>query len=130
MRNLRIVSALAAGAIAAACAAATQNQTGDASSAPGGRDCFNVRNVSGFNPQQGNVVRISAGPSRDYDLELRGPSCDRVQWSDRVAIEGHPSSWICVGDGPSSGELRFRDLGDSVPTTCLITSVRRAPQTP
>lgn len=102
----------------------------DHPAASSGRDCFNTSFVSGFSPVDRDTVRLDAGPRRSYDVDLEGPGCDQLNWTESLAIESSPSSWICVGDGPSQGNIYFRDPATRQRTSCFIQNVRRVPETP
>lgn len=93
-----------------------------------GRECFNVGQVSGFSERDGPVVRVHASVNRSYDLELVGPSCDDVGWAGAIAIDSVPSRWLCVGDRPTQGRVRFRDTASRRVISCQIASVARVEQ--
>jgi Family of unknown function (DUF6491) len=107
-------------ALAAACAPTTQT----ASSGPSGRDCFNAGSINGYGTVSDQTVRVSVGASRDYDLDIEGPGCRDIKWSNSIAVVAKPSPWICVGD-KFSGDVSFRDTGSSTVTSCYIKDVRR-----
>lgn len=89
-------------------------------------DCFNVGQVSGFSEQPGSAVRVHTSVNRSYDLELTGPSCDDVGWARSIALDAAPSRWMCVGDQPVQGRVRFRDSGSQSVTSCQVTRVTRS----
>jgi hypothetical protein len=91
------------------------------------RDCFNINTVSGFNAVDDDTVRVSAGASRTYELDLRGPGCSQVEWTETIALESRPSPWICTGSGPGLGEVHFRESGGGRVRSCFIESARRLP---
>ena len=91
-----------------------------------GGDCFNVGQVSGFSELDGPAVRIKASVNRSYDLDLSGPSCDDVSWAQGIAIDAAPSRWMCVGDIPVQGHVRFRDAASRRVTSCQVTRISRA----
>jgi hypothetical protein len=91
-----------------------------------GGDCFNVGQISGFSELEGPAVRVKTSVDRSYDLELSGPSCDDVSWAQAIAIDAAPSRWICVGNIPVQGRVRFRDPASRRVTSCQITRVSRA----
>lgn len=105
-----------------ACAAAPEES---AQAPPDGRECFNVSMVSGFSDAGEDKVRLRVSSSRQYDLTLRGPQCDDVEWAHAIAVESRPSSWICVGDSPGQGEVRFRDSASRRVVSCYVDSVER-----
>lgn len=113
--------ALGAFAFAASCAHTAQT----ASTGPAGRDCFNSSFLSGYTDVDNDTIRVSAGPSRDYDLDIEGVGCRDIRWSETIAIDSPPSSWICVGDKVGAGEIKFRDSARSTVTSCFIRDVRR-----
>lgn len=94
------------------------------------RDCFWLRQVSGFNVQDDGGVRLSVGAGDVYIAEIEGPACDQIRWAEALALEARPSSFLCVGDGPGIGEIAFRDSSLNRVTTCWIDTLRRAPETP
>ncbi len=69
-------------------------------------------------------MRVSASPSRDYDLTIEGPGCRDITWSHSIALVSKPSPWICVGD-KFAGDIRFRDSASSTVTSCYIKDVHR-----
>ncbi len=83
------------------------------------RDCFNTRTVSGFSVPDDDLVRVRAGASRQYDLEVASVRCDDLSFANRITINGFGSSFICVGDR-NAGEVRS-NRGDR----CRILSVSR-----
>lgn len=99
----------------------------DLAASPAGRDCFNVRFLTGYEAVDRDTIRVHAGPSTEYDIDLQGGQCDTVDWAQRLAIESTPSSWICVGDQAGQGEIRFREPATRRIVQCYITDVRRAP---
>ncbi len=116
--------ALALGAfLAAAACAPTASQTGAAPTT--GADCFNASFISGYSNVDENTIRVSAGPSREYDLDLEGAGCRDIKWANAVAVVSRPSSYICTGDRPGLGDVKFRDSGSRQITSCFITEVSR-----
>ncbi len=80
-------------ALAAACAPTAQT----ASSKPvdrTGRDCFNADFISGYTAVDDKTVRVSAGPKRDYDLDIVGAGCGEIKWMNSIVIVSKPSPWI------------------------------------
>jgi hypothetical protein len=117
-------SAVSSAAIAlAACTAAPQPQAQTGPTA--GRDCFNVSFVQGFSSVGKSTIRLDAGPGQKYDVEISGPQCDQVDWTQRLALESTPSSWICVGDAIGQGNVYFRDPASRRRLSCYIQNVRR-----
>lgn len=118
--------ALAALCVAAACAAADQ----PGSQAPtADRDCFNVSMVTGYETIDDDTLRLDAGPSRTYKIDLSGGQCRNVDWPQRLAIESSPSSSLCVGSQPGQGNIHFREPATQRRASCYIDEVRRV-QTP
>jgi Family of unknown function (DUF6491) len=107
-------------ALAAACAPTAQT----ASSGPSGRDCFNSGSINGYGTVSDETVRVSVGASRDYDLDIEGPGCRDIKWSNSIAVVAKPSPWICVGD-KFGGDVSFRDTAGNRVTSCYIKDVRR-----
>lgn len=110
-------------ALAAACAPTAKTAANAAS--PAGRDCFNASFLSGFSNVDHDTVRVSAGPSQEYDLDLLGPSCRDIQWTTDIAVVTRPSNWVCVGKNAGLGDVKFRDSATGRTTSCTITEVRR-----
>ena len=92
------------------------------------RDCFSVRQVTGFNVQDDETVRLSVGAGEAYVAEIQGPACGQIEWTESLAIESRPSSFLCVGDGPGIGDIAFRDSALDRVITCRITALSRAPE--
>lgn len=108
--------------VLAGCAAqAPQTARGPAS----GGDCFNVSMVTGYSSVDRDTVRVDAGPSRTYEIDISGPMCDQIDWTQRIALESRPGSWICVGDRVGQGEIHFRDPATRRRVSCHIEGVRR-----
>lgn len=124
---MRLLHALAVLTMAAACAAADQHQPSEAGA--GGRDCFNVSMVTGYETVDGDTIRLDAGPSTKYEVDLSGGQCRNVDWTQRLAIESMPSSFVCVGSQPGQGNIHFRDPATQRRVSCYIEDVRRV-QTP
>lgn len=128
-RPFRALAAAAAVIALAACASdADDTQTAAAPDAAG--DCFNVNAVSGFNAVDGDTVRVSAGASRQYELDVRGPGCNSLNWTENIALESRPSEWLCAGDGPNLGRIHFNDSAGNMARTCFIEEIRRVPEAP
>ena len=90
-----------------------------------GQDCFNIGRVSGFTNVDKDTIRLDAGPSHRYDVDLSGGLCDQIDWAHRLALESRPSSWICTGNGPGLGNIYFRDSASGQRVWCIIDEVRR-----
>ncbi|WP_297514006.1 DUF6491 family protein [uncultured Caulobacter sp.] len=60
------------------------------------RSCFRAQDVDGFNVVDDETVDVSVSPRTVYRLKLFAPSPD-IDWSLRIGIESHGSSWICQG---------------------------------
>lgn len=121
MRWIVLVTALA---LTAACAVPDNAQT-DARISQG-RDCFNVSMVTGYEALDRDTLRLRAGPSSEYDVDVSGAQCNTLEWSNTVAIESTPSSWLCVGAQPGQGAVRFRDATTRRVVSCYIRDVRAA----
>lgn len=94
--------------------------------APAHRQCFSVRFLRGFETIDRDTLRVRAGADR-YDLDLSGAGCDRIEWTQEVAVESSPSSsWICVGDAPNQGLIAFRLPETRGVVECRIADVRAA----
>lgn len=122
-----ILISLAALALAGCTASQAQDTT---SSRQDGRDCFNVRMVSGYSSVDRDTIRLDAGPRRSYEVDISGPMCDQVDWTQRIALESNPGSWICVGDRVGQGEIHFRDFATRQRVSCFIDAVRRVQEAP
>ena len=120
MKNILAIWALAL--IGPACAATAEQP---ASGPRAGRECFNIRTVDDFSPVDRDTVRLGAGPSRVYEVDISGGLCDQLDWAQRIVLESRPSAWICTGDGPGLGNIYFRDLGSQQRVSCYIEAVRR-----
>jgi hypothetical protein len=108
-----------------ACAGADGTDAAGSVAARGDRDCFNVSMVSGYNTVDRDTIRLRAGPSAQYDVDLSGAQCNMIEWSQSLAIESSPSSWICVGSQVGQGEVHFRDTATRRRISCYIEDVRR-----
>lgn len=120
--------AAAGAALFALSACAADGETQQSAAAPdAARDCFNVNSVAGFNAVDGDTVRVTAGASRVYELDVRGPGCNSLDWTETIALEQRPSEWICVGEGVNLGRIHFTDTAGGFARTCFIEEVRRVP---
>jgi hypothetical protein len=120
---MRWIVVLPAVVMAAACAATDQPQT--EGSTTGNRDCFNVSMVTGYETVDDDTILLDAGPSTKYEVDLSGGQCRNVDWTQRLAIESTPSSFICVGSQPGQGNIHFRDPTTQRRVSCYIDDVRR-----
>lgn len=98
-----------------------------ASTVGGNRDCFNVSMVTGYETVDDDTIRLDAGPSTKYEVDLSGGQCRNVDWTQRLAIESTPSSFICVGSQAGQGNIHFRDPATQRRVSCYIEDVRRIP---
>jgi hypothetical protein len=114
----------------AACTAAPEPQTHAQAGPAAGHDCFNVSFVQGFSSVGRNTVRLDVGPGPKYDVDIAGPQCDQVDWTQRLALESSVSSWICVGDQIGQGNVYFRDPTTRRRLSCYIQDVRRVSEPP
>lgn len=121
MRRLGILALV----LTAAACAAPMDQRDDAPSPGAGRDCFSVSMVTSYEPVDADTVRLRTGPSRDYEVDLSGGQCRNLDWTQRLAIESTPSSWICVGSQVGQGNVHFRDPNGRR-VSCYIEGVHRA----
>ncbi len=121
------IRALTLAAVTALAACAAQDERQSAAAPEASRDCFNINAVSGFNAVDGDTARVSAGASREYELDVRGPGCNQLQWTEDIALESRPSQWICAGAGPGLGQIHFRESAGGQARTCFIEEVRRLP---
>jgi len=119
-------AAIAALAALGACAAGGEQ---GAAAPDAARDCFNVNAVSGFNAVDGDTVRVSAGASRAYELDVQGPGCNSLDWTENIALEARPSEWICAGRG-NLGQIHFTESAGGAHRSCFISEVRRLPTPP
>lgn len=125
---LRAAAFAALMALSACAADGAQSQTAQAPDAA--RDCFNVNAVSGFDAVDGDTLRVSAGASRRYELDVRGPGCNSLDWTENIALESRASEWLCVGDGPNLGQIHYTDTAGFMARTCFIEEIRRLPEEP
>ncbi len=93
----------------------------------GERDCFNVSVVAGYETVDDDTIRLDAGPSTKYEVDLSGGQCRNVDWTQRLAIESTSSSFICAGSQPGQGNIHFRDPATQRRVSCYIDDVRRVP---
>jgi hypothetical protein len=132
MNRVRIITLCASivVAIVAACASPQDSTNTAANNPPSGRDCFNVQFLTGYETVDRDTLRVRAGPSASYDVDISGAQCTQIDWAHRVAIESTPSSWICVGNQPGQGSIAFRDPTTRRRVECYIDGVRRVDDTP
>jgi hypothetical protein len=121
---MRWIIVLAAFVMTAACAAV--DETRSEGSSAGSRDCFSVSMVTGYETVDDDTIRLQAGASTEYEIDLSGGQCRDVDWTQRLAIESTPSSFICVGSQPGQGNIHFRDPTTQRRVSCYIEDVRRS----
>lgn len=86
--------------------------------------CFNVHVLSGFETIDRDTLRVREG-GRRYDIDLSGPDCDRIEWTQRIALQSAAgSSDICVGDQFGDGRVAFSVPETRRPVECRIEAVR------
>ena len=83
-------------ALAAVATAALAGQALAAAPAKAKGDCFYSRNIDGFSPVDRETVNIRVGVRDVYQLKLLGSSPD-IDWTNRIAVVAHGSSFICSG---------------------------------
>lgn len=123
----RMVFAAVAAAAMCGCTAYSQ---GEQAADTSGRDCFNVRSISGYSTVDDDTLRLNIGPSRSYEVDYSGALCSEVNWTNRIAIEARPSPWICVGRGFGQAEILFRDPSRQGVSQCYIDEVRAVVEEP
>ncbi len=105
--------------------AATDNApapvTADAGS---NRDCFFLSQVSGYSPAGRDMIRVSAGPGREYEFKTFG-ACPDIDYSNAIGFDQKGPGTICQGMDvdlivPSS-------IG---PRRCPVSMIRRIPPPP
>lgn len=92
---------------------------------PADGECFNVSFVQGYSSVDRDTIRLDVGPGTSYDVDISGGRCDQVDWTQKLALESTPSSWICVGKQVGQGNIHFRDPTTRRRTSCYIEDVRR-----
>ena len=105
----------------AACAGAGPEPAASKSRPP---ECFNVSMVQGFNQTGPNRLRVDAGPRQSYDIEISGPQCDRIEWSQSVLLRASASSMLCAGASLGQGDVAFHDLATGQSASCHIDAIR------
>ena len=84
------------------------------------RECFLAREANGFTPVGNDRVRVSAGPSRVFELQLTG-TCVDVDWANRITLRPRAGgSFVCEG---YDAELFVP--GPIGVQRCAVTGVRR-----
>ncbi|MGD2132809.1 MAG: DUF6491 family protein [Maricaulaceae bacterium] len=85
-------------------------------------DCFNVRNIIGYNVIDDDTVRLEVIGRGEYELELVSAECNSILRSERIALDRGPSAgaFACVSDLPETGRI-LSDEDD----VCRIVSARR-----
>ncbi|MET0545468.1 MAG: DUF6491 family protein [Caulobacterales bacterium] len=87
------------------------------------RDCFNGREVSGWNAVDAKTVRVNAGPSKRYDLTLMSRPANQLNFQEVIAVKSGPSDWICTGNGLGVSIV----TGGIGPQSYPVTNIVRAP---
>lgn len=123
-RGFAVALAGLIGACASAQAESAPAATATASSSDG-KDCFNGTTVSGWNKIDEKTVRVSAGPSKSYDLTLMSAPVGRLD-QEAIALKSPPSDWICTGNGLGVSVIAGGTTGIS-PQSYPVTKVTRAP---
>jgi len=119
---IRILSALGAVALVAACATTPVENGGETADNAEGqrRDCFSARSVRGFSGVDRDTVILNVSANRRYEVDVYGAGCRDLDWSQEVALRTPGSSFICVGDGPYSAQIITGPYD-----ICRIKAVRR-----
>jgi len=89
------------------------------------QDCFDIGMVQDYESVDKDTIRVRVGAADKYDVDLGGGQCDQVDWTQRLAIEGRPSSFICTGNRTDQGQITFRDFATRRKVQCFIRDVRK-----
>ncbi|MFN3233199.1 MAG: DUF6491 family protein [Alphaproteobacteria bacterium] len=90
-------SAFAVSILLAACAQTdTGTTTQAAATATEGKECFWLREVSGFNRAGRNQIFVHTGPNERFLFETLGP-CPNLNFSETLAFEQRGPGQICRG---------------------------------
>lgn len=88
------------------------------------QDCFPAPPVSHYELVDSDTVRIQSGPDAAYEVDVSGPECRDIRWTDHAAFTGMASGWICVGRQTGQGAMEFRHPSAGRPVQCRIDAVR------
>jgi hypothetical protein len=106
---------------------APPSKTADmATSTSTGAECFSTSFITGYEVAGDNMIRVEVGVDQRYDIIFSGGRCDQLDWSQRLAIETHATSQLCVGKQLGQGELAFRDPVSRRRIKCHIDEVKVA----
>lgn len=83
------------------------------------RQCFWTRSVNNFAAADEHTVNVRVGVKDVYQFEMFG-ACPNVDWSERVALVSHGSSWICSG---LDAEIITRT--PTGPQRCPVRNIRK-----
>ncbi len=91
------LSALAVTVLMAGCAQTDADTTTQASAAPPeGKECFWLREVSGFNRAGRNQILVHTGPNERFLFETLG-HCPNLNFSETLAFDQRGPGQICRG---------------------------------
>jgi hypothetical protein len=121
-KRLNLVLLVAAAGLSTSCAPTEQQAASDPRS---GHDCFNVADVTGFESVDTDTVKLHVGVGDEYEVDLEGGQCNDVDWTQKLALESTPSSWLCTGKDPAQGNIYFRNPVTRHRVQCYIKDVRR-----
>jgi hypothetical protein len=115
---------LTAAATLGACLSAPQTSASAAAPQSPSRDCFNTRQITGYNIIDEHNVGVRVGAQRHYVFSTTWNARD-LDWTFRIAVHS-PTRWICTGDGLGV------EVSDGRPNrmTFPISSITRAPEEP
>jgi hypothetical protein len=115
---------LAAAVTLGVCLSAPQTSASAAAPQSPSRDCFNTRQITGYNIIDEHNVAVRVNAQRRYIFSTAWNARD-LDWTFRIAVHS-PTSWICTGDG-----LGVEVSGGHANTmTYPISSITRAPPQP
>jgi hypothetical protein len=120
--NVRVL--LAAAVTLGVCLSVPQTNASAAAPQSSSRDCFNTRQITGYNIIDEHNVAVRVNAQRRYIFSTLWNARD-LDWTFRIAVHS-PTSWICTGDGLGievSG-------GHANRMTYPISSITRAPAEP
>ena len=111
----------AAGLAAIGVIAATAPHSAQAADAPISRECFNVRELNGFNAPNDHTLFISTGVHEVFRLDLTG-GCNDLSFRQDIGLKSVPpgDSFIC---SPMQAEVVYGDHG--FPERCQVTAMHK-----
>ena len=116
---LKSTAALVCGLFLAACASDGADKMEAADSESGGKECFWISEVSGFNSAGRDRIIVSTGPNERFLFETFG-SCPGLNFSETVGFEKRGPGQICSGL-----DVNIHMVDNAIKRTCPVRMIKK-----